>query len=121
MEGISWTTEGKQIARYRSRSAKFDEGNFTLYYSWEGEHARESTLPRYFGVGEMTFRKSEDSISSRAEGWFSSSDSSDVQSTITKSTVFVRATPEELVVINGTNHDQRDELIEAKLSERKRF
>ena len=116
--GTAWSANGELIARYRSQSARYDDVNHILHYSWEGDHPREDNLPHYFGVGEIHFRPSIDEMAFRGEGWFSSSRSSDVKEALTKSTVYVRASTEEIATMQSTARDKRVSLIQAKLTER---
>ncbi|MDX1545502.1 MAG: nucleotide-binding protein [Rhodothermales bacterium] len=122
VEGRAWAADGTLRARYRSRSADYDEGSRTLYYYWEGEHPREQAIPRYFGVGEATFHLDAGAAAAtRAEGWLSATSVSDVTDAFTKSTVYVRATPEELTIVEGGDHEERNALIQSKLTERQQF
>jgi len=121
LTGSAWSKDGGLVARYRSRSARFDEGDLTLYYSWEGEHQREQAIPRFFGVGEITFRDVVGGGASEADGWFSSSSSSDVKDAVTKSTTYLRPSAEDLSVMRGTDPDKRAALIQAKLTQRQKL
>jgi hypothetical protein len=117
LRGSSWSADGAPVARYRSQAASYEETNRTLYYSWEGEHPREQAIPRYFGVGEITFHPATGEPASRGEGWFSTS-RSDVREVLTKSTVCVRASSDEVAVLQGADRDKRASLVQAKLEER---
>jgi hypothetical protein len=121
LAGNAWSKDGTLLARYRSRSARFDEGDLTLYYSWEGEHPREQAIPRFFGVGEITFRDVVGGAASAGDGWFSSSSSSDVKDALTKSTSYLRPSAEELTIMRGADRDKRAALIQAKLMERQKL
>ena len=114
LEGTSWSKDGAAHSRYRSRTADFDESDRTLYYYWEGELPREKNIPRYFGVGEITFHAT-GVVTPRGEGWFSTSNLSEP----TKSTVYVRVGPDELTIMQGTARDKRATLIQSKLEEGK--
>lgn len=118
LRGYSWSADGALLARYRSQSARYDEGNRTLYYSWEGEHPREAAIPRFFGVGEITFRPATNATVSSGEGWFSTSSSSDTKDALMKSTVYFRASSEEIEILKGMDRDKRVSLLQAKLADR---
>jgi hypothetical protein len=119
--GTSWSADGELSARYRSLSARYDESNRKLYYSWEGEHPREQGIPRYFGLGEITFHAATSEGRSGGEGWFLSSSSSNVTDAVAKSTVYVRASSEELTILYGTAREKRASLLQAKLVVRKQL
>ena len=121
LAGTAWSKDGAPIARYRSRSARFDDSNFTLYYSWEGEHPREQDIPRFFGVGEIAFRGTTGGTASEGNGWFSSSSSHDVKDAITKATTYLRSTVEDSSIMRGADRDRRAALIQAKLLERQKL
>lgn len=121
LRGTAWSADGASLARYRSQSARYEAESRTLYYSWEGEHPREEAIPQYFGVGEIAFRSEAGSTWFRGEGWFSSSKAADVRDALTKSTVYVRATPEEIAILQGTDRDNRSALIHAKLADGDEF
>jgi hypothetical protein len=116
--GTAWSKDGALLARYRSRSARFDDRDDTLYYSWEGEHPKEEAIPRFFGVGEIHFKNLNAGAASTGEGWFSSSNSSNVKDAVTKATTYHRPSAAESNVMRGTDRDARAALIQTKLSER---
>jgi hypothetical protein len=60
-------------------------------------------------------------IANRGEGWYSASSSSDVTDTINKSTVYVRATADEIVVMQGGDRDKRGAMVQSKLLERQQL
>lgn len=121
LTGTSWSVGGERVARYHSQSARFDERDRILYYSWEGDHPRDQAIPTFFGTGRIIFRDKGNGIATTADGWFSTSSSADSTNTLQKSTMYSRATAEESSVMRGTDHDQRAALIRAKLEERKKL
>jgi len=121
LHGSSWGVDSTLQERYHSQCARYDAAARTLHYAWEGDHPREQRIPRYFGVGEITFRAGADETPSTAEGWFSSSRTSDVKDAFAKATIYARATSEEVDVFRGTDHDNRVALIKTKLSDRAKF
>jgi hypothetical protein len=121
LTGNAWSIEGRLLARYRSQSARFDADERTLYYSWEGEHPRDQAIPHFFGVGEIAFRDVIGGVATSADGWFSSSSSSDVTNSLTKSTTYLRPSADETGIMRGTDRDQRAALIQTKLAERRKL
>lgn len=121
IRGTAWSADGEYSARYRSQSARYDEVAHILYYSWEGEHPREEAVPQYFGVGEIVFRSETDGVASGGEGWYSQSRFTAVKESLTKSTVCVRASADEVATMQGAARDKRASLVQAKLAERDQF
>ena len=121
LSGPSWGIDGTMQARWRSLSAHYDLTSHTLHYSWEGDHPREQNIPRHYGVGTITFHVDPEQNASLAEGWFSSSNASDVKEAFVTATSYVRATSEELEALNGTDRDKRASVINAKLRDRVKF
>ena len=118
LNGTSWSDDGSELARYRSQAARYDEHECTLYYWWEGRHPREQAIPRFFGVGEITFQAGADAVLTSADGWFSASSSLDVTDALAKSAVYARATSDEVATLQSGDRSARTELIRAKLTER---
>ena len=121
LAGTSWSVAGERVARYHSQSARFDEGDRMLYYSWEGDHPRDQAIPTFFGTGRIAFRDKAGGIAITADGWFSTSSSADPKNTLQKSTMYARANADELAIMRGTDHDKRAALIQAKLKERQKL
>jgi hypothetical protein len=121
LSGSSWDTDGTMQARYRSLSARYDPASQTLHYSWEGDHPRAQNIPRYYGIGTITFRVDAKRNASGAAGWFSSTSVSDVKDAVAKATTYVRATAEEVEAVHGSDPDKRASVIKAKLRDRTKF
>ena len=121
LAGTAWSAAGERVARYHSQSARFDESDRTLYYSWEGDHPRDRAIPTFFGTGRIVFRDRASGVASTADGWFSTSSSADATNTIQKSTMYTRPSADELSVMRGADHDKRAALIQAKLKEREKL
>jgi hypothetical protein len=121
LAGTAWSVGGERVARYHSQSARFDEGDRTLYYSWEGEHPRDQAIPTFFGTGRISFRDKSGGIAITAEGWFSTSSSADAKNTLQKSTMYTRASADDVSTMRGGDHDKRAALIQTKLKEREKL
>ena len=72
------------------------------------------------GVGEITFHSAAGAAVSRGEGWFSSSRLSDVRDAFRRSAVYVRASSEEVAILQGTDRDKQASLVQTKLDDRDR-
>lgn len=121
LAGTAWSVEGHRVARYHSQSARFDRSDRTLHYSWEGDHPRDQSIPTFFGTGKITFRDLTAGIATTADGWYSSSNSSDATQTLTKATTYLRATADEVSVMRGADRDRRAAMVQAKLVEREKL
>lgn len=105
VRGRAWTGEGKQIAVYSSRAVALDEEDLRLFYYWDGKYPFDESIPTFFGVGEIQFADGgNDGPTTAAEGWYSESPLVDLDATVRKSTIYLRATDEEIQVLNG--HDE---------------
>ncbi|MEJ2308388.1 MAG: nucleotide-binding protein [Gammaproteobacteria bacterium] len=111
VRGEAWASDGEPVAEYWSQSARYDEENHVLHYSWEGEHPWKQEIPRYVGVGEITFFMADSELAKRGKGWFSTANLSDVKDAMKKSTVYFRASPEEVAKADS---DERSLLLQEK-------
>ena len=75
----------------------------------------KQNIPLYIGVGEITFSPSSSNVLSRGKGWFYTSRLSDVKDALKKSTVYVRATPDDVAKVSGDDPDIRNSVIQSKL------
>jgi hypothetical protein len=119
VDGTSWDADGSLRARYHSRVAHFDEKDLTLYYYWSGQLTRGQGIPRHFGVGEITFNAKKETLATKGEGWYSTSNAADVTDSQTKSTLYFRASTSDLVVMRGADGAKRASLVQSKLLQRR--
>lgn len=115
LRGEAWDTNAEFLAEYQSTCERYEEKNYKLYYSWEGKHPMKQNIPLYIGVGEITFSPSSSNVLSRGKGWFYTSRLSDVKDALKKSTVYVRATPDDVAKVSGDDPDIRNSVIQSKL------
>jgi hypothetical protein len=111
VRGEAWASDGEPVAEYWSQSARYDEENHVLHYSWEGEHPWKQEIPRYVGVGEISFFMADSELAKRGKGWFSTANLSDVKDAMKKSTVYHRASPDEVAKADS---DERNLLLQEK-------
>ncbi len=117
--GNSWTNEGKQIAAYWSRASAFDIRDKKLFYYWEGEHPYNKSMPRFVGVGEIVFREEQTTIINKAYGWYSETNLNQLNETVRKSTKYVRASEQDLQIMNDSDLSAIRKLLNSHLNELK--
>lgn len=100
ISGRSWSSEGKEVARYWSRAAILDTRDLKLFYYWEGDHPFDKSIPKFFGVGEIQFNNSDIDSISTAEGWYSQSPLIELSATNLRSTRYERASESDNEIVN---------------------
>jgi hypothetical protein len=116
VSGTAWTCEGKSIAKYWSNAAALHERDRKLFYYWEGKHPFDESIPAFFGVGEIQFDDSEETIS-KADGWFSESPLANLDETVRKSTKYMRASKADVEIMNGNDRMALEKLIKSRVEE----
>jgi len=112
MHGRAWSETG-ELGRWHATASSFDESSETLHYSWQGSHPKKMGVPEYLGVGTICYHDPND-----VTGEFSSSPRARMEApepTRIKSTIYKRATLEEIAVMTGDDSRARKALIAEKL------
>jgi hypothetical protein len=117
INGESWSDDGRPHATYRSRATSYISGDQVLCYSWEGEHTRQAGLPKYFGCGEIRF----DFQKKEGRGYFSTTDGAAPPQTDIKQCVYLRASSEDLTILDDPEGKKRPGLAKKLLGKRKAF
>lgn len=109
VRGRSWQEDGTLSARYQSEAAK-EMAPSGLFYYWRGERPRDPNAPQLEGTGEIHLETVD-----RANGYFiTRSDAPGVLSQRT-SGVYLRADPEDLLILDGNDDRKRADLIAERL------
>ena len=108
--GRSWQEDGKLSARYWSVAAKEKKEPSGIFYYWNGERPLDPGAPQLEGTGEIKLETAD-----RAEGyWTTRADGPPKVNTRTVG-VYLRADPEDLSILDGSDNRQRVKLIANRL------
>jgi len=110
LAGRSWQENGALSARYWCEAAKEKREPSGIFYYWKGERPLHPNAPQLHGTGEIRIESAD-----RAAGYFTTL--SDTQPDVNARTagVYVRAEPEDLGVLDGSDDRRRSELIAERL------
>ena len=114
LRGRSWKANGFKLAQYGSDNTSFKKGD-GLSYNWEGHWSDErGTTTKFSGKGEIRTRSKD-----QASGYFTSRyvDRRELGEEIR--TEYLRAQPKDSRIIDGSDAEQRKDLIVRRLDERK--
>jgi len=110
VNGRSWQADGTLSARYWSEAAREKKDPPGVFYYWKGERPRQPNAPRLDGTGEIRMESAD-----RAAGnWTSSSDAS--PNVMRTSGIYLRADPEDLVILDGADAGKRAQLLAERLA-----
>ena len=107
-----WQDDGTISARYWSEAAKELTDPSGVFYYWNGERPRDPDAPRLEGTGEIRLESVD-----RAAGYWTTRSTSIPPSRARTSGVYLRADPEDLSILDGSDQKGRAELIATKLDE----
>jgi len=112
ISGRSWREDGTLSARYRSEAAKERRNPPGIFYFFTGERPRDSSAPQLYGTGEIRLESAD-----RATGYWITRSDSDTSLNARTSGVYLRAHPQDISVVDGSDDRQRAELIAQRLKE----
>ena len=110
VKGRSWQEDGKLSARYWSEASKEKKDPSGVFYYWKGERPRDPNAPQLEGTGEIRLESAE-----RAAGYWITRADSQPPINVRTSGVYLRANPEDLSILDGTDDRRRAELIADQL------
>lgn len=110
LTGRSWREDGALSARYWSEAVKERSEPEELFYYWSGERPLAPDAPQFHGRGEIRIESAD-----RATGYFTTL--SDARPDVRARTagIFLRAEPEDLSVLDGSDDRRRAALIAERL------
>jgi hypothetical protein len=108
--GRSWQEDGTLSARYWSEASKERKDPPGVFYYWNGERPRHPNAPQLHGTGEIRIESAD-----RAAGYFTTRSDSDPEVNARTSGVYLRADPEDLSILDGSDARPRAELIAERL------
>jgi len=110
LTGRAWQEDGALSARYWSEAIKEKREPPGVFYYWKGERPLHPNAPQLHGTGEIRIESAD-----RASGYFTTL--SDTQPEVNARTagVYLRAEPEDLSVLDGSDVRRRSDLIAERL------
>jgi hypothetical protein len=110
LSGRSWQEDGSLSARYWSEAVKERKEPSGVFYYWKGERPRDPNAPQLDGTGEIRMESAD-----RAAGHFTTR--ADMRPRVNARTagVYWRADPKDVSILDGSDDQQRAELIAERL------
>jgi hypothetical protein len=110
ISGRSWQEDGTLSARYWSEAAKEKRDPSGVFYCWRGERPRHPNAPQLNGTGEIRMESTD-----RAAGYFTTRSDSDPEVNARTSGVYLRAESTDLIILDGSDDQQRADLLTERL------
>jgi hypothetical protein len=110
--GRSWQEDGTLSARYWSEAAKERKAPPGIFYCWKGERPRDSRAAQLDGIGEIRLESAD-----RAVGYWTTRSDAQPRVNARTSGVYLRASAEDMSVVDGRDDRQRAELIAERLTQ----
>jgi len=111
LTGRAWQEDGRLSSRYSSEAVKEKKEPPGLLYYWKGERPLHANAPQLDGRGEIRLESAE-----RASGYFTTHSDADPTLNARTAGVYLRADPEDLIILDGRDDRQRAELIAERLT-----
>ena len=110
--GRAWQEDGTLSARYWSEASKEHRDPPRIFYFWKGERPRQPNAPELEGTGEIRL---EDAY--RASGYWTTRSDADPALHERTSGIYLRADPDDMRILDGSDPQSRAELIALRLQE----
>ena len=108
--GRSWQENGSLSARYWSEAVKERKESSGVFYYWKGERPLDPNAPQLDGTGEIRMESAD-----RASGYFTTRAETQPELNARTAGVYLRADPEDLIILDGPDDRRRAELISERL------
>jgi Predicted nucleotide-binding protein containing TIR-like domain len=108
LRGRSWQEDGRLSARYWCEAVKERKEPSGIFYYWKGERPRDLNTPQLDGTGEILLESAD-----RASGYWTTR--SETASLVRTVGVYLRADPQDMNILDGSDDRQRAELIAERL------
>lgn len=112
LSGASWQEDGTLSARYASEAARELRDPSGIFYFHTGERPRHPGAPQFEGTGEIRLESVD-----RAAGYWTTRSPTDPLLAERTSGVYLRASLDDVNVMDGNDQVRRAELIASKLEE----
>ena len=110
LSGRAWQEDGTLSARYHSEAVKEKSDPSGIFYYWNGERPLHSNAPQLWGTGEIRLESAD-----RASGYWTTRADSPPKVNARTSGVYLRADPDDIIIMNGRDDQKRVELIAERL------
>ena len=111
LAGRAWQEDGTLSARYRSEALKEMSDSSGIFYYWRGERPLQPNAPQLEGTGEIRLESAD-----RAAGYFTTHADRPPIVHARTSGVYLRADPEDMSIMDGTDDQKRIALITERLA-----
>lgn len=108
--GRSWQENGRLSARYWSEAVKEKKESSGVFYYWRGERPIDPNAPQLDGTGEIRLESTD-----RANGYWTTRSDMDPSLKARTSGVYLRADPQDMNVLDGSDDQRRADLIAERL------
>jgi hypothetical protein len=110
VRGRGWQADGRLSSRYWSEAAREKRQPSGVFYYWNGERPLDPDCPQLYGTGEILLETAD-----RASGYWTTRADGHPEVNARTSGVYLRADPEDLGVLDGSDDRQRVKLIADRL------
>jgi hypothetical protein len=110
--GRGWQEDGTLSSRYSSIATKEGRNPPSVFYFWTGERPRHPNAPQLEGTGEIRLEEAD-----RAAGYWTTRSDADLQLHERTSGVYLRADPDDMRILDGSDGTARAALLAARLEE----
>ena len=111
VSGRGWQEDGTVSVRYWSEATKERSDPAGVFYYWNGERPRDPNAPQLYGTGEILIETTD-----RAAGYWITRSETSPELNARTSGDYLRADPEDLSILDGSDDRQRAELIAERLT-----
>jgi len=108
--GRGWQENGRLSSRYRSEAVKEKKEPSGVFYYWKGERPMDPKAPQLNGTAEIRLESTD-----RASGYWITRSDMDPNLNERTSGVYLRANPEDMSILDGSDDRLRAELIADRL------
>ena len=110
--GRGWAEDGTISSRYWSEASKEHRDPPRVFYFWKGERPRHPNAPQLEGTGEIRLEDAD-----RAAGYWTTRSDTDPSLHERTSGVYLRADPNDMQILDGSDTQARSELLALRLRE----
>jgi hypothetical protein len=111
VSGRGWQEDGTVSVRYWSEATKERSDPAGVFYYWNGERPRDPNASQLYGTGEILTETTD-----RAAGYWTTRSESSPELNARTSGDYLRADPEDLSILDGSDDRQRAQLIAERLT-----
>jgi hypothetical protein len=108
--GRGWQENGKLSVKYWSEAVKERKEPSGVFYYWNGERPVDPNAPQLNGTGEIRLESTD-----RAAGYWITRSDKDPELNARTSGVYLRADPQDMNVLDGSDDQRRADLIAERL------